>query len=81
MNKTIVKILSARNDALIMQERKNELAKMVEEHGIDTVSEASGLKVSTISQYLRDKSPRISLVAVEQARYVFNHPQYVSKTN
>ena len=77
----IKRILAERSDHLTMEQRQSELSNMIEKHGIDDVSVAAGLKVSTINQYLRDKCPRISLGAIEQARYVFTHPQYKNDKN
>lgn len=71
-------ILARRNDAAIMRERQQELTAMVEANGADIVALATGLKESTIGQYVRDRNARISLTAIDQARYVFNHPQYVA---
>lgn len=41
-------------------ENRERLRKLVKKYGYDAVSAASGWKVSTISQYLRNRSPLIS---------------------
>lgn len=81
IDKAIIKILDARDEWATLISRRDELAKMVADHGISAVSLASGLKETTITQYLRERVPRISLMAIEQARYVFAHNDYISAKN
>lgn len=78
---TIKRIIASRDDRRIMDDRRKELALMVEQHGISAVVVATGLKESTINQYLRDQASRISLSAIEQARFVFTHPDYSKAKN
>lgn len=78
---TIKKIINSRDEWHTMSQRRIELNQMVEEHGIDAVITATDLKESTINQYLRDRASRISLSAIEQARFVFSHPDYIKAKN
>lgn len=78
IDRVINKIVDSRNDWAIMNERRDELAQMVNNHGMEAVAAATGLKESTINQYLRDRAPRISLTAMDQARFVFAHPDYLA---
>lgn len=49
------------------------LAKLVSEHGIEAVSAASGLKVSSIVQYTTKKSsPKVSQATVKKAESVLS---------
>lgn len=68
---TIRKIIDERDMLAIFEERRRELAQMVDQHGIDIVAAATGLNASTISQYLRDKYSKIGSAPLEQAQYVF----------
>lgn len=77
----IKRIIASRDDRRIMDDRRKELALMVEQHGINAVVAATELKESTINQYLRDQASRISLSAIEQARFVFTHPEYTKTKN
>lgn len=68
---TIRKIINERDMLAIFEERRKELAQMVDQHGVEIVAAATGLNGSTISQYLRDKYSKIGSAPLEQARYVF----------
>lgn len=78
---TIKRIIAGRDDRETMVQRRAELTKMVDLHGIEAVTAATGLKESTVQQYLRDKASRISLAAIDQARFVFAHPAYDAAKN
>jgi hypothetical protein len=49
---------------------QNRLRKMVEKYGIADVSSATQLTETTISQYLRTKSPVIGVKAIEQGELI-----------
>lgn len=68
---TIRTIIDERDMLAIFEDRRKELASMVDQHGIDIVAAATGLNGSTISQYLRDKYSKIGSAPLEQAHYVF----------
>lgn len=50
--------------------RRERLRKLVKKHGFDAVAEASGWRVSSISQYLRNSSPMISESKLSQAEEI-----------
>lgn len=76
LTRTIQKVLRSRDDNAIMEQRRTELAQMVEDHGIEAVSEASGLMITSIQQYLRDKRSKIGTNPLNQARFVFDSDEY-----
>lgn len=53
--------------------RKSKLSKLVERYGIEEVAEATGLKMSSINQYLRNPKPNISDEKLELAREILRH--------
>lgn len=81
MQITIKRIIASRDERITMRERQAELIQMVDQHGLEAVIAATDLKESTVCQYLRDKSSRISLSCMEQARFVFTHPNYIAAKN
>lgn len=54
-------------------ERRERVRKLVLRYGYDAVSAASGWKVSTISQYLRNSNPMISQVRLSEAERILNN--------
>lgn len=78
---TIKRIIASRDERETMRIRQAELVQMVDKHGLEAVIAATGLKESTVCQYLRDKSSRISLSCIEQAKFVFAHPTYIAAKN
>lgn len=49
---------------------KQRLVKLVTKYGVDYVSEASGLRVTTIHQYMRVKNPDINSGRLNMAREI-----------
>lgn len=77
MTKIIQVIEQALNDidsGAVATERRALLQKWVEDYGIDNVCAATGLKASTVLQYLRDTKTVIGRDAIEQGQFVFTHP-------
>ncbi len=52
--------------------RRERLRGLVKKHGYDAVSAATGWKISSISQYLRNQSPQISEHKLSQAENILN---------
>lgn len=50
--------------------RRHRLYLLVKNYGYDAVSAASGWKVSTISQYLRNNNPTISELKLSEAERI-----------
>lgn len=51
----------------------DRLTTLVNAHGVETVSLASGLKISSIIQYTtKTNSPKVSSSTIEKAEYVLN---------
>lgn len=52
--------------------RRERLRKLVKAHGYDAVAAATDWKVSTISQYLRNRSPMISDQKLSRAEAILS---------
>lgn len=72
----VQQILAKRDEAAIMQQRRDQLASMVQNYGLEVTSAATGLKATTIQVYLRDQWARISGDCIAQALYVFEQLKY-----
>ena len=50
--------------------RKNRLKKLIDDHGYESVSAASGLSTPSLITYLRTKHPRLSETTLTQAEEI-----------
>jgi len=76
MEKLIRVILNKRNSPSLMTARRDALQEYVTKYGIKNTAIASGLKESTLKQYLRQKHPKIGSEPLEQASHVFASKEF-----
>lgn len=76
MEKIIKKLVQQRDSSAAHVARQTELRRYVKCYGIEYVMLATGLKASTLNQYLRGKHPRISMETMDAVRYVFNSNEF-----
>lgn len=77
MKKIIDSIIHKRDINAVMTARKNQLRDYVALYGVELTAAATGLKESTLNQYLRESNPRIGLEPLEQAAYVFSDQRFI----
>lgn len=65
------KLKSGGTDYKVYQGLQKRLRKLIEDHGLECVSEATGLTVKTIQQYARvSVAPAISRSTIEKAEII-----------